>query len=618
MFIQVNERPLNVYSVLYYYTREIVTNGVTTYGLYYRLTDGRVLEEIFETEEARALQVEELGNATLGGLIQEDTFSDFPESGSKGAIYLAKDTGQMWFWDEALEQYEKIGVSRKGGVYQYSKDLPSTIGSTVEIAKEDLDILIEPSVPFMDGSEVTAHNAIRGIITKSTDTHVTVRTIADMVIDSFVQVANKESLPAKGELNVLYFIQDLNTFTTWNGTDYDFSDSARTNGNILVYLDNKQNLYNYTELDEYFQQTLFPKIKDKSDLYRLVFIVHDSNNVAILTTDANSTTDIFNYFGYSIPTVSLNGAAGDKQVSFISTSNQTIQIRLKADGRPYVYERKRSSDMRGFLSTSDNREDRPFVPTKLNHPTNKNYVDSIVVGSVNTTIDGLLTDNVKNMFINGLYPKVILAETNQADYSKVTYHYSGVSSANGDNTTRVFYNTYVMNDPLRTTSPNRLEKLLLSLTIIINNETKEVTYETKKETTFSLDLLTTNNKNSYTPIDDYNPATKKYVDDSADTLRNESDANIAAAEQRMTDKLSAFKDTYSIFKGTEGEYTALTQEQRDNYFLAVVEPFITEDRIDLNVMEEILIDETPTETVIDLTYNETEALVDAIIVGGEE
>ena len=44
MIIEVNGRPLNLYQILYYYTRdERVDESTTNYNIYYRLTDGRII-----------------------------------------------------------------------------------------------------------------------------------------------------------------------------------------------------------------------------------------------------------------------------------------------------------------------------------------------------------------------------------------------------------------------------------------------------------------------------------------------------------------------------------------------------------------------------------------------
>ena len=71
MIIEVNGRPLNLYQILYYYTRdEIIDESTTNYNIYYRLTDGRIITEEFTSEADRTAKIEEsLETASLGGLV---------------------------------------------------------------------------------------------------------------------------------------------------------------------------------------------------------------------------------------------------------------------------------------------------------------------------------------------------------------------------------------------------------------------------------------------------------------------------------------------------------------------------------------------------------------------
>lgn len=68
MFIQVNDRPLNVFSIMYHYTRENKqADGSIIYSLYYRLTDGRILEEPFHDIASRQAKIDELAKIKMGG-----------------------------------------------------------------------------------------------------------------------------------------------------------------------------------------------------------------------------------------------------------------------------------------------------------------------------------------------------------------------------------------------------------------------------------------------------------------------------------------------------------------------------------------------------------------------
>lgn len=68
MFIDVNGRPLNVYSIVYWYTRDNQNPDKSiTYAIYYRIVDGRVIEEAFATDEERAAKVQLLQDIDFSG-----------------------------------------------------------------------------------------------------------------------------------------------------------------------------------------------------------------------------------------------------------------------------------------------------------------------------------------------------------------------------------------------------------------------------------------------------------------------------------------------------------------------------------------------------------------------
>lgn len=618
MFIQVNGRPLNVYSVLYYYTREIVKDDITSYGLYYRLTDGRVLEEIFESEEARDLKVEELGTATLGGLVQENTYDDFPDRGSKEIIYLAKDTGQMWVWDEALGQYEKVGVSRKGGVYQYSQDLPSTIGSTVEIAKTDLAVIIEPSVPFMDGSEITAHNAIRGIITKSTDTTVTVRTIADMVIDSFVQVENEESLPAKGELNVLYYLKDKKQVRIWNGTSYNVQNGSSVNNHRIITIADDQctNDGIFNSIKELIGDT----ITTQEEWKQLIFLIDTFYGPVIVTFGGTAVeySDSYRY-DYSSFTVTSKGKQnsstsgsrnnlGITKVRFsLWINNETAKINKVND---YIEE---SLDAR-YLDT-DTPGDTPFIPTHPNHPVNKKYVDDRHMDSdVHILLCSTLSTDVIKEFAN----TQLLPAINKFGPDRVIVDFQWVLNQGQGMGIGGLFEIYSLEDDLITlrqaessfsmpTLRSSIELLDVKRDCILTLSDGVCTSVSINDRSARYKVLPIagNLPEIFLPENANDPTNKNYVDTNDNLIKED---------------IQEFKDevhtTYSIFNGDEDEYEALTQEQKDAYFLAIVNPLITPENINLNTVEQIILDETPTETVIDMTDEEVDESLNTIINGG--
>ena len=369
------------YNAMYFtaYYKEDVVLDSPSYNVVAHYNGPTKLVFKFETEAARDEFVEKLDAMSLGGMTQKDTFADFPKTGSPSGIYLAKDTGQMYFWDEVLKTYEKLGVSRKGGVYSYNNVINNTIGHISTIKKSDLTELVKPSVAFMDGSEVIGNNSVRGVITQSDAETVTVRTITDLVIDSFVQVDTEAELPEHGAENVLYFRKDINTMMYWDGVNYKFTDSVKHNGYLIMTLNIAAiGGIGRRYVEAYLKEHLYPKLEKPEDLKNVLFIVCNNNIRAILHTD--SVGSPYNFFGYGDVTLSDSAGSGDKDVCMLTSHTYKIVIGVNKN-KPEMYTLDNWSfghDMLGFLSTSDNREEKPFVPTKLNHPANKKYVDDSI------------------------------------------------------------------------------------------------------------------------------------------------------------------------------------------------------------------------------------------------
>ena len=185
------------------------------------LTNGTKFIEKFNTEAEAIEEVEKVREAMKsgGGLVQKDTLNDFPKTGNAGTIYIAKDTGQTYYWDPITKTYVKTGTEGRTGVYGYGNDLPNTVGATTVVKKSDLNEILKPSVDFSEGSEVIGNNSVHGIITGVNGDDVTITTITDLTIDSFRQVATEADLPTEGVENILYYVQDVDEFRIWDTVD---------------------------------------------------------------------------------------------------------------------------------------------------------------------------------------------------------------------------------------------------------------------------------------------------------------------------------------------------------------------------------------------------------------
>lgn len=137
MFIQVNDRPLNIFQVVYFYSRDSKDReGTLKYMLYYRLTDGRVLEEEFSDVSERDTKLDELNAIQLSGgggggitpakksVIQKPTKDDFPSTGDTSTLYIAKDEEAIYYYDSASTKYIKASSTSSGGtsITEYAKN----------------------------------------------------------------------------------------------------------------------------------------------------------------------------------------------------------------------------------------------------------------------------------------------------------------------------------------------------------------------------------------------------------------------------------------------------------------------------------------------------------------
>ena len=185
------------------------------------LTNGTKFIERFATEEEAEQEAELIREAAKagGGLLQKDSLNDFPKTGNSGTIYIAKDTGQTYYWDKVSKTYVKTGTAGRTGVYSYNKDLPSVVGTSIVVKKSELNEILKPTVDFSEGSEVIGDNSIHGIITNVNGDNVTITTVTDLTIDSFRQVATLNDLPTSGVDNILYYVQDIDEFRIWDSTN---------------------------------------------------------------------------------------------------------------------------------------------------------------------------------------------------------------------------------------------------------------------------------------------------------------------------------------------------------------------------------------------------------------
>lgn len=195
------------------------------------LTNGTKLIENFKTEAEAEQEVERIRSAMQqgsGGSQQVDSFKDLPETGNPGTIYIVKDSGQTYYYDEVTKTYIAIGQSGRTGIYSYDGSLPAKIGDSIDIDKSDLEEILKPSSDYKEGSTVIGLNSIQGVITKINDTTVTVKSITNSTLESFRELENESELPEVGQRNTLYYIKDTNEFKIWDSDTSKYIDPINT------------------------------------------------------------------------------------------------------------------------------------------------------------------------------------------------------------------------------------------------------------------------------------------------------------------------------------------------------------------------------------------------------
>lgn len=266
------------------------------------LTNGNKFIETYENETKSEERIKEIRKLMLrsNGLSQSSSFSDLPSTGNEGEIYIAKDSGQTYYWDEQTQSYIKTGTAGRTGIYSYNKNLDVTPGKDQTLRTSDLIEILKPTVEYMEGSEVIGKNNTHGIIIKTNKDSVVIRTTVDLMIESFKQVSKETDLPKEGSNETLYFVEETDKLYSYDKTEKKY----------IVY-------YSSEQVDSAIKAT-------KDELNKSIKTV--SNNLESAKTDLNK----------SIKTVSdnLTSAKTELNKSITDLSNDLtseISARKSAD-----------------------------------------------------------------------------------------------------------------------------------------------------------------------------------------------------------------------------------------------------------------------------------------------
>ena len=154
MFIQVNNRPLNLYQIVYWYSRDNKDqDNNTIYSLYYRLSDGRVIQEDFSTDEERTAKMQ---SVELSKTSNPKSFVGASYDAQTGIITFTSDDGTTTSIDLPLELLIQSG--------RYDSQTEEIIlvlanGDTIRINVADL-INIDEAVVYDDADNVNLRNNI--------------------------------------------------------------------------------------------------------------------------------------------------------------------------------------------------------------------------------------------------------------------------------------------------------------------------------------------------------------------------------------------------------------------------------------------------------------------------
>ena len=382
MFIEVinyetgQTEPINLYDIAYFYKKEN-DDPSNPYVVVYKMVSGITYLEGFASSSDADAKLEDLSEAVAGGgLSQFDTYGDFPDEGNKSMVYIAKDTGQTYYWDENTSTYITTGTSGRTGVYAASVDLNSTIGASTTVNKTDLTVLVTPTVAYSEGSEVVGANSTHGLITAITSSSVTVKTIPDNTIDSFVQVANEAALPQIGQENILYYLQDTDTFRTWDATAQDYvepdymkelylvsyGDTTITYNDVMTAISKNRNVFCSVRVGQGYRMVplcFYDRTKIEFRFIRNV------NHGANKTSDELHTYQLLpdNSWNTVVTNICTKIVAGTNMTSSYNSSTDTLTLNGPSN----------------YLATDNTTE---FTPTADYQPATKKYVDDNAGGEI--------------------------------------------------------------------------------------------------------------------------------------------------------------------------------------------------------------------------------------------
>ena len=230
-----------------------------------------------------------------------------------------------------------------------------------------------------------------------------------------------------------------------------------------------------------------------------------------------------------------------------------------------------------------NTEDKSSIVNAINEVMNKSGITEL---TENTDLREMPSGFYRNMSISsiqvtigteGSYKTVYLSSGIIYFWNNMAYEYNGTSDA---------YNSYLLT--IGSTNLGRY-MIITSVKLSKNSDGKYYNYNANKEERIDFDkLLTRTNTTAYTPTSDYNPATKKYVDDAIAAAGGGSGSAFDPAKYLAIDNTTEYTPT--------DLYHPATKAYVDSQIASVPEPVDAYSKTEINSMLDNYLSKTNTES----------------------
>ena len=233
----------------------------------------------------------------------------------------------------------------------------------------------------------------------------------------------------------------------------------------------------------------------------------DTGSIKFIVVTELPTENIDETAIYMKPVESPKGENNFEELIYVNGKWEDLGTPNVAVDLSNYYTKTEVKQITGEL-TNLNTEDKSNLVNAINEAMNKSGITEL---TENTDLREMPSGFYRNMSSDsiqvtigtiGSYKRQYLSSGIIYFWNNMAYEYTGTSSS---------YNSYLLT--IGSANINRY-MIIISVTLNKNSDGKYYNYDANKEERINFDeLLTKTNTTAYTPTGDYNPATKKYVDD---------------------------------------------------------------------------------------------------------